>query len=662
MGRADVEKASDPAKMRIFMQRLLEDVHALQAMLDDDLFERGAARIGAEQELFLVDDAHRPASAAMAVLEEVDDPHFTTELARFNLEINLDPVDLFPDGLSRLERQLVSLLAKARGAAEQVGVRVLLTGILPTLEKADLSLDNMTPVPRYFALNEAARQLRGRDFRFHIKGQDELTLKHQSVMLEACNTSFQVHFQVDAPRFARLYNLAQVASSPVLAAAANSPLLFGNRLWHETRIALFQQAVDTRAVHDHRRRQRPRVSFGDRWLDDSVLEIFREDISRFRLLLSDRLEHDGPLKVLARGELPELEALRLHNGTVYRWNRPCFGVHDGIAHLRIENRILPSGPTVIDEIANGAFWLGLIKGLEQEVGDIRQHLSFATARENFLAAARLGPKAQLHWLGDRVVPVTELVAQELVPLARAGLETLGIQPQDRDRYLDVIEQRMDTGRTGSQWLLDSMVGMGKGGNRSESLGHLAAATRIRQEEGHPVHTWPLARWREVRGWERHYRSVGTFMTTDLFTVQEDEVIDLVANMMDWQKIRHVPVEDAEHRLVGLITHRTLMRVLVRHQMDQPEPVAVRDVMQKQLITVDPDTPTLEAITLMREKRISCLPVVEGDKLVGIVTERDFMELSAQLLEEFLGRDGGVEEPNEDPISDEGAERGSAGSP
>ncbi len=632
MGEAKIEKQSGPEQLRRFMQRVLLDARAIEKMLDDGCFETGVRRIGAEQELFLVDSSYRAAPVSIQVLEAVADPHFTTELASFNLEVNLDPLDVGADTLGRLEHQLDELLAKAYAAAAEVGVDVVMIGILPTLEKADLAIENMAPVPRYFALADAYRRLRGGDFEIQIKGRDYLTITQDSVMAEACNTSFQLHLQVEPASFARLYNIAQALAGPTLAAASNSPMFLGKRLWRETRIALFQQAVDTRRG-SHRRQQQPRVSFGERWLEESVLEIFREDIARFRLLVSTEIEED-PFAALERGEAPALKALCLHNGTIYRWNRACYGISNGRPHLRIENRILPSGPTVIDEVANAALWFGALKALDDELGDVREHMSFDAVKENFLAAARLGPRAQLQWLGDASLPANELISSELVPRARSGLEALGIR--DGDRYLDVIEERMQSRRTGCQWLLDSLNTMHGGATMTERTACLTAATIANQKEGKPVHTWSRARLRQTDDWQKHYSTVGSLMTTDLFTVNENDVIDLAASLMDWRHIRHVPVEDDTHRLVGLVTHRRLLRVLAERYGEPKLPIPVREVMVQEVFTVEPSTPSLEAISVMRNHKVACLPVVENGRLVGVVSERDFMKIFRELLMSFLG--------------------------
>jgi CBS domain-containing protein len=424
-------------------------------------------------------------------------------------------------------------------------------------------------------------------------------------------------------------------AAPVLAGACNSPLLFGRRLWRETRIALFQQSVDHRAAGLHLREQAPRVSFGRRWVDDSVLEIFREDIARFKVLLAIETDEDA-LAMLARGEVPALKALRLHNGTIYRWTRPCYGISEGRPHLRIENRILPSGPTLIDEIANAAFWYGLLAGLSRLYPDIRRVMEFDTAHENFVAAARLGLRAQFAWPGHHHIPADELILNELLPIAREGLLHRDIDGADVSRYLDVLEERVRSKRTGAQWQLESYAFLRERGNRAERLAAITAATVENQQTGRPVATWPVATLEHAGGWVRHLDKVEQFMTTDLFTVGPDEAIELVANLMTWKKIRHVPVEDAEHRLLGVVSQRTLTRLVAERAAELGTgTISVRDVMASKLITVAPETPTLEAIALMKTNRVGSLPVVKEGRLVGIVTESDFLNVSAQLLEDQL---------------------------
>ncbi|MGH9324204.1 MAG: CBS domain-containing protein [Vicinamibacteria bacterium] len=635
MGQQQVQDGISGEQLRLFMRNLLDDLRVLEIMLADGHIEADVRRIGAEQEMFLVGSGYRPAPLVMEILDVLKDPHFTTELARFNLEANMEPLSFGGTCLSDMERRLTMLVEKARDAAAQLGADIALVGILPTIRKSDLGLGNMAPVPRYFALNQAMNRLRGGAYEFQIKGIDELIVKHDSVMLESCNTSFQVHFQVSAKEFAKLYNIAQAVAGPVLSAATNSPLLFGRRLWRETRIALFQQAVDTRSSSHHLRERQPRVSFGRSWVRDSVIELFQEDIARFKILIGGDLDED-PFALLRQGKVPQLKALRLHNGTIYRWNRPCYGITEGKPHLRIENRYIPAGPTIRDEVANGALWFGLVCALSREVEDITRLIDFEHAHQNFTAAARNGLASELMWLGGKEVPARDLLLEELLPLARTGLQGGGVASEDIDLYLGVIEERLRTKQTGSQWFHLSLAGMKGKGTEAERMSALTASLVRQQKEGGPVARWKLASLDEAGGWKEHYLKVEQFMSTDLFTVQEDEPIDLVASLMDWEKIRHVPVEDHEHRLVGLVSYRSLIHLLAQGELwKRGAPIPVGDVMKRDLITVTPETSTQEAIVLMKERRIGSLPVVKDGRLIGIVTERDFMDIAFELLDQKL---------------------------
>ena len=640
MGEHSTPTSFDEQRHQDFLRALLDDVKALEMMIEGGLIETGVRRIGAEQEVFLVDGAGHPAPIGTEVLARINDPEFTTELARFNLETNLPPSDFGGDCLRRMELDIEERVARLRNAAAAERGDVFLTGILPTLQLSDLTLDNMAPVPRYAMLNAALVKLRAGDFQARIKGIDELFVVHDNVMLEACNTSFQLHFQVSPDEFAPLYNLAQAITAPVLAAAVNSPMLLGQRLWHETRVALFEHSVDHRSNVQRTRGQRPRVRFGDRWIDRSVLEIFRDDIARFRVLIPDEVEENA-LEVLAAGGVPRLRALCVHNGTVYRWNRPCFGWSEGQAHLRIENRVLPAGPSVIDQMANAALYYGLLGSISEDHRDIRKVMEFDDAKANFIAAARHGLKAQFTWFGGRTESAAGLILKQLVPSAREGLASRGIDSTDIDRYLGVIEERVERGRTGSQWALDSLAGMQGRARAHERCRALTSAALQHQKTGAPVHTWELATIKDARDWRHSFRTVGQFMTRDLFTVQPDDLVDLAANVMDWEHVRHVPVEDEEGRLAGLVSHRTLIRLLAQGRARGGESIPVSQIMKRDPITVHPETPTLEAIDLMRKHGVACLPVVQGDKLVGILTERDLIEVAAQLFEEHLADLGGA---------------------
>ena len=619
---------------RAFSKALLKDLQALEKMLENGLIESGVRRFGCEQEMFLVNRAWRPAPVAMEVLERLDGEAFTTELARFNLEMNVEPMILGGACLSTLQESIEELLDMAREAASEEGADVVLAGILPTLGKSDLTLDNISPMPRYYALNESLTRMRGRAYRLQIQGRDELQIEHDSVMLEACNCSCQVHLQVDSTEFAPMYNAAQAMTGPVLAAAVNSPVLFGKRLWAETRIALFRQSIDTRSTSVHLREFSTRVRFGDRWVKESVAELFQEDIAQFRVLLAQETVED-PFEQLAAGDIPRLQALQLHNGTVYRWNRPCYGISEGKPHLRIECRVLPSGPTVLDEVANAAFWIGLVLGAKHEYGDITERLSFADAKYNFLTASRQGLDAGFRWVDGQSVTAPELILETLLPLARAGLEA-SVDRSEIDKYLGVIHDRVQSRGTGSDWMMRSLSEMEDRGSRSERMTALTAAIANRQSERKPCHEWELAMLEEAGGWTRKYVKVEDYMTTQLFTVQEDELLEMVAFLMERNQIRHVPVEDEQNRLVGLVSYRSILRMAsdMGNEGDKGT-TPVKTIMERDPVCVTPETSTLEAIDMMRKNAVSCLPVLKGEKLVGLVTEADFMPIAYELLEKQL---------------------------
>ncbi len=635
MGEQNVSDSQQAEELRTFVRYVLRDLRALEVMIESNRIESDVVRIGAEQEFFLVDEAHRAAPVCEKMIPLLSDIDVTPELARFNIELNAPPLEFVGSCLSDLEDYLLKGTYRVREVAKEFGARALLTGILPTLSISELGMENMSDSPRYRAFNEALQRLRGGAFEFRIKGTDELALSHDSVMIEACNTSFQAHIQVSPESFAESYNIAQLVAAPVLAAGTNSPVLFGQRLWRETRLALFQQSMDTRKTSRHQRETSPRVSFGTRWVKNDIVEILREDIARFRVLLGMPIE-ENPFEAIEANRPPRLDALRLHNGTVYRWNRPCYGAIDGKAHIRIENRILPAGPTVVDQVANMAFWLGLMVGGKKAFRDLPDHMNFDDARGNLTDAARHGLGAHFSWLDGRQPSAQSLILDELLPVARQGLELRRIDPADTEKYLGLIEARVSSGLTGSQWILSSLASMKGKGSKTECLAAVTAGMRVRQEENKPVHTWGLADIDESGGWKKHYQRVDQYMSTELFTVNENEAVDLVACLMDWRHVRHVPVEDDDNRLVGILSHRTLLRLVANSwSTESGAPVPVKDIMHTDLATIGPNGTTLEVIALMRERKVACLPVVEDGRLIGLVTEFDLIKIAAPLLERAL---------------------------
>ena len=635
MGDHNVEQIVDQKKAQAFMKALLEDLRALAFMLEDGRVESDVTRIGAEQEMFLIDRYLRPAPVSLEVLQQANDERLTTEIARFNLEANLTPLKLENNCFSRMQSELEELIDLARKAAATQDAEILLSGILPTLQKSDLTLDNLTPIARYHELDRGVIGMRGGPLSIHIKGLDELHLTHDNIMMESCNTSFQVHFQSNPKDFANHYNVAQAITAPVLAVAVNSPLLFGQRLWQETRVALFQHSTDERSRPQLARNQPTRVSFGDGWLKHSIVELFHDQITRFRPIMITQPD-ENPFQVLARGETPSLSALRMHNGTVWRWNRACYGVSEGVAHLRIENRALPSGPTIVDEIANAAFFIGLMAALPREYAEISRRMSFDDAKMNFFRAARHGLDAHFNWLDGESHSASSLILEQLLPFARHGLRASNVASDDIDKYLGIIEERARTRQTGAGWIMKSLTAMDGAICKDARQRKLTSAMLASQKEGQPIHRWPIIEATGADEWEQGYRTVGQFMSRDLFTVSPDDLIDLAASVMDWRHIRHVPVEDRDGRLIGLVTHRSLLRTISNGTRANVEgSITVRDVMIENPLTVTPSTSSLEAIEVMRSKRIGCLPVIEGDQLVGIVTSYDFLEASARLFQQHL---------------------------
>lgn len=633
MGDKKVTREYGGAEMREFTLAVLDDLRALELMVDRGMIE-DVARIGAEQEMFLIDNSMHPAPLAEDILRIARDRRLTTEIGLFNLEGNAPPIDFKNGCFAELERELLDVIDSARRAARSISGDVVLAGILPTIQPSDLSEKNLTPNPRYFEINRVVSELHGENRFIQIKGLDELQVILQNTFVEFCNTSFQIHLQVSATEFSRVYNWSQVMASPVLAAAVNSPLLLNNRLWHETRIALFQHATDTRSPIHQLRRQPPRVNFGNRWMDDSLIEFLRNDVIRYRVLLAQDVG-ESSLATLERGEVPQLRAWQLHNGTIWRWNRPCYGIYDGRPGLRIEVRYLPAGPSVTDEVANAAFLLGLLSAAPEELGDAREHISFDIVKSNFYNTARNGLDTQISWLGGRLRPVPLLILEELIPLARRGLEKMNIDAADIDRALGTIEQRMLKRRTGASWMLASVARMDPLAKKNVRMRTLTAAMKKNQEANKPAHEWELAEIPPTSDWIDNYKSVEQFMVTDLFTVRPGDTLGLAASLMDWRHVRHVPVEDDAGSLVGLISHRDLVRMFAHGEACDGAMLAVSDVMKTDLITVTAETPALDALNLMREQNIGALPVVAEGKLVGLVTAHDFLTVSSKLFEERL---------------------------
>ncbi len=622
MGSQSVKAITSLKQRKEFVYHLLNDVTALEQMIQDDVFEKGIQRVGAEQELSITRNDFRPSKNALEILKKINDKHFTTELALFNLEINLDPVELSNHCFSKIEHQLSTLLDKAHKAAKKVeNNKILLTGILPTLKKKDLVFENMTPLQRYRTLNEVIKNIRGDDFKLRIRGVDELIIKHESILFEACNTSFQVHLQIGLDEIVDKYNWSQAIAGPVLSVMSNSPLLMGKELWCETRIALFRQSIDLRNSSYLLREQKPRVSFGNNWIFDSIIELFTDDISRYAPLLTSTFEEDS-VQLLEKGIIPELKALNLHNGTLYKWNRLCYGVQNNIPHLRIENRYIPSGPSVKDEIANALFWVGLMQGMPDKYKKIWKKMHFKDARGNFVSAARTGINTYFNWF-DKGISAKKLVKEVLIPIAREGLLKSNIVAEEINYYLNIIEKRITHNITGSKWQIRSNRKLRKSVSKDESSMLLTYKMYKNQRANKPVYQWKLPNTKAI-DLDHRYNKIYKVMTTELFVVNEHDLIELVDKIMEWKNINHLPVVNEFNKITGLITKTDLSNSFIKNT--KSDLIVAKDVMVKNIITVHPENSVEKVKTIMNKNNIGCVPVVDGNTLVGIFTTNDLKRI------------------------------------
>ncbi|MGB9278921.1 MAG: glutamate-cysteine ligase family protein [Pseudonocardiaceae bacterium] len=485
----------DLKRYRAKTQRCLD---ALARMLAGDRFSPGPERMGLELELNLIDANLDPAMANQRVLEHIDDPAFQTELGQHNIEINVAPRPLAADETLELEHELRASLNTANDAARSAGVDLVMIGILPTLRSEHFDERWMSPKSRYALLNAQILAARREDFELDMEGvplsggrAERLHCSTDSILAESGCTSVQLHLQIPPADFAAHWNAAQALAGAQVAVAANSPFLLGRALWHETRIPLFEQATDIRLPELRNQGVRPRVWFGERWIT-SILDLFEENVRYFSPLLPETQDED-PLAVLAAGATPSLSELRLHNSTIWRWNRPVYDVADGVPHLRIENRVLPAGPTVIDVLANAAFFFGAMRGLAELDRPVWSQLPFDAAKDNLYAGARLGMDARLYWPGTGWVRPDELVLQTLLPLAHDGLRSCGMSDAARERYLAVIEQRCAARRTGASWQRATVQTLtGRGADRPAALAGMLRRYIEHMHSNQPMHAWPPA--------------------------------------------------------------------------------------------------------------------------------------------------------------------------
>jgi hypothetical protein len=489
----------DRQRYRTKVQRCLD---ALAIMLREHPFARDEPMTGLEVELNLVDKDLAPALAGTNVLDAIGSSQFQSELGQWNLELNLPPRPLPGDEWRHLERHLLDELAVARAKAVDCGAQLAVIGILPTLERHHLVVEALSPDQRYITLNEQMLSARGEPIRLDIAGDDpsgrhgvepeHLHADFDSIAPEAACTSMQLHLQVHPDSFAGYWNAAQCLAGVQLAVGANSPFLLGSRLWAETRIPLFEQSCDVRTPELRNQGVRPRVWFGERWIT-SILDLFSENARYFPALMPVTEDTD-PMADLETGKVPGLDELRLHNGTIWRWNRPVYDIADGVPHVRVENRVLPAGPTVVDMVANALFFYGLLRTLVESERPLWSMMSFEAAEENFITAARHGLDGPLYWPGTGWIRPDELVLRKLLPQAADGLARWGVETEVTDRFLSIIEQRCATRRTGAGWQLDMVAALEEGGaDRPAALHGMLARYLVWSAANEPVHTWPIER-------------------------------------------------------------------------------------------------------------------------------------------------------------------------
>ena len=474
-----------------YRQKVRACLDVFARLLAEARFDSERRSFGLEIELNLTDEAGDPAMVNAAALEAIADPDFQTELGQFNVEINLAPRLLGGDVMSELETSVRASLNTAEDLAKTAGAHMMLIGILPTVTEDHLTADSFSANPRYTLLNEQIFAARGEDLEISIAGVERLQTFADTIAPEAACTSVQLHQLCDPEAFPAYWNAAQAIAGIQVAVGANSPFFFGKELWAETRIALFEQATDTRPDELKAQGVRPRVWFGERWIT-SIFDLFEENARYFPALLPVT-EDEDPLETLEAGGVPKLGELRLHNGTIYRWNRPIYEVVDGSPHLRVENRVLPAGPTVVDTLANAAFFYGLIKVLAEDERPVWSRMSFSAAEENFHTAAREGIEAAVYWPGVGEVPAAELVLRRLLPLAHEGLDRWGVDPADRDRLLGIVERRCATLHNGASWQSAAFHRLcdDRGCDRIEALRRMTVVYRDHMHSNEPVHSWPL---------------------------------------------------------------------------------------------------------------------------------------------------------------------------
>lgn len=459
----DTDRENFRGRMRAEME-LLRSWFAGNKFCDHDL------QCGLELEAWLVDQDGLPVPDNTLFLSTLDRRTVVPELAKFNFEFNVAPQYVAGSGLADMRAELDTTWRQCEQVASTLGHRTVSIGILPTVTESMLGPHNMSPLKRFAAINRQVLHMRrGKPLSLEIDGIDLLRVTRGDVMLESAATSVQFHLKVPQAAAVRYYNASLLASAFTVALAANAPLLFGHRLWDDTRITVFEQVVDTAGPIR-------RVSFGRRYLEQSLMELFDDNWTYHDALLPVQIEE-------APARMPHV---RMHGGTVWNWNRPLIGFEsDGQPHLRIEHRPLSASPSLSDLFADLHFYLGLVHYLAGLPQSPESQLEFSRASENFYAAAKSGLRGEVYWLDGRKQCVVEILQQTLLPRALEALEDLEVAPEQIATTGEILRGRLETRQNGAAWQRQMLAAC------DGNLHQLLTMYQSRQQASQPVHTWSL---------------------------------------------------------------------------------------------------------------------------------------------------------------------------
>ncbi len=459
------------ADFRSFRKALLNETHALSLAFDQKIFQCKHPVGGFELEAWIVDDEAKPVPYNQKLLKLLNNVEVVPELSQFNFEINVEPEHLKGKALALFQRRLLNNWSQCCEAALTLGGSAMAIGIHPSIREFQLNLGNMSKSKRYQALNEQILRLRSNQpLEIKVKGNETLDITHSDVMIEAATTSFQIHLMVNQDNAVLAHTASQIISAALLGISANSPFAFGVDLWDESRIPIFEQSVDTGE------KGAKRVTFGSAYAKKSLLELFEDNVYDYPVLIPENRFEDNS----------RFQHVRLHNGTIWRWNRPLIGFNsDDSLHLRIENRVVPSGPTIVDIIANAAFYWGFVEAFVHEPELYKNVLDFEYAKQNFYSAAKHSLNAKLMWQDGQTRLCKDLVLELLLPFAHQGLRHLGLDIEDINYFLNIIQKRCEKNQNGALWQRKWVEKNGR------DMDGLSQAYLKNQHAQIPVHEWTV---------------------------------------------------------------------------------------------------------------------------------------------------------------------------